>query len=185
MNRGALALVLLAIAGCSSAAFSAGDGGGALEAAAAGDAGDVVDARELDQVVDQVEPLDAAGDVVDAAAEVVLEAAAAADVVDACAPAPHSDGFGQSFADCTPAGDYTEQLAVDACEAFTKGTAGAACTPAACPEGPLVVCTSGLPSSCACWVYGGSNVGHAREGNTPNDCPCGDMVAAGATTGWQ
>ena len=106
---------------------------------------------------------------------------------DACTLSSHSDGVGQTFEDCIALGSYSEALAIDACNAF-RGMGGVGCVSATCSSSAgeaLIVCTEGLMTSCACWVYSGADVGHMRLGDSPTDCPCDDMTTAGAPTAYQ
>lgn len=92
---------------------------------------------------------------------------------EACALVQHTDGLGQMFTDCVPLGTYDQQLAEDACRAFT----GAACNPnvvcpASLPDGGLGGTVAMVGTSAAhvtgSWGYSGPGAGHV---STTAPCP--------------
>jgi hypothetical protein len=93
-------------------------------------------------------------------------------------PISHNDGVGQTFWDCQPTGSYDEQLAEDACAAFTGNSSQ--CTTGDCegqdggPDGDFVVCSSGSPTDCVCWTYQGPNSGyvHNEGASGISNCYC-------------
>jgi len=99
-------------------------------------------------------------------------------------PVMHSNGLDQAnstFYDCAEAGAYTQQLALDACKAFTGDVS--LCLPGKCegvdggPNGDLVVCAYDSKSDCPCWVYSGPDTGHVHDPHaTSPNCFCGVLA---------
>ncbi len=75
----------------------------------------------------------------------------------------HSDGFGQSFYDCNPAGTYTSASALAACVAFAHGDASMCSDNWTCSgDSNNFVCfdpTNNSNDCTTCWGYAGANKG--------------------------
>jgi hypothetical protein len=106
----------------------------------------------------------------------------------ACQP-QHSDGFGDTFYDCTPLGQYTSTLALEACTAYTGNAHECASFPCRNPGmGPIICSSQALSKDCLCWSFGGSNVGLVdNAGGPPGDAGtnCFCPSAAAGDTPWQ
>jgi hypothetical protein len=84
----------------------------------------------------------------------------------------HADGLGDSFYDCQPLGTHTQAQATAACAAFTGNVAE--CSVFTCTDatmGPLI-CSDLSATTCACWSYGGGNVGRVFDAMSPGAASC-------------
>jgi hypothetical protein len=105
---------------------------------------------------------DGAGDDGPRGDDASTDAAGLEDVAEAaaCGMVEHSDGFGDSFCDAVPWGNYNQQLAGDACQAFAMTHIGHACAVA-------FECADGIqaqgPDDCVTWIYGGPLAGFVRK----------------------
>jgi hypothetical protein len=93
---------------------------------------------------------------------------------DGCAPAQHSNGVGQSYADCAPIGTVDARLGAEACDAFSHDAAN--CRDQGCSGSGTAraICYKGA-TDCTCWTYTGPNVGHVRQA-AGGSCTCGDAT---------
>jgi len=83
---------------------------------------------------------------------------------EACALVTHSNGIGQSWADCAPLGTWDEAEAISACEAnATLTKSPPACVPNFCSgPSPVAICDVDVqvPGFCTCWTFAGPAAGH-------------------------
>lgn len=117
----------------------------------------------------------------DAVTDARTDAAPDADGGDEGCSIAHSNGLGQAFFDCVPLGTHNQAQALEACAAFTGNMS--LCVPVGCSPG-MEVCSTGF-TSCACWKYQGSNIGHvsmpggAGEGGSGGGtCICPNAASA-------
>lgn len=160
--------LLLALAGCGApftmapATAESDAGGDTASSEDAGadrvfaDGGPSATADHFGGVHHDAEGLDAQGGTLEASTE---EGGPTEAGGDACAVVHHDDGQGQSWADCSPLGTYTEAEALAACTA-AYGASAFCSAPHICGTG-----TAGDPSfhaicgSVVCWAYDGPYVG--------------------------
>jgi len=92
----------------------------------------------------------------------------------------HSNGLGQTYEDCAPAGTYNQTEAQEACSAFAGNSAS--CTIQSCSSGggggpgraglEQAVCSTGA-KTCSCWTFSGENAGLVQSTNSNKCDPCG------------
>ncbi len=157
------------------------EGGDAVGDAFTGSGADANDAGSGDSDAGPEAPADAgsAGDSsVDALVDAPTDVACATATVtcDGACPTMHSNGLGQSFYDCVPAGTYDVTQALEACAAFTGNMTLCNDNPIVCSGSSSEVCSNTF-SSCACWQYTGLLKGRVVNSGTTT-CGC---VPGGAT----
>jgi len=115
--------------------------------------------------------LDSPGDATDAADVVVFDSPGSD-----CGSTPvqHDDGVGQMFSDNECAID--EQLALDACAAFTGDPSQCHANSMPC-SGDYIVCSFFSPIDCVCWAYMGPDAGrvhdaHQSAADAGGQCTC-------------
>jgi hypothetical protein len=98
---------------------------------------------------------------------------------EACAPVVHSDGFGQSFTDCAAPGDYSQTLAVEACQAYASmgvlPSTAIVCAVTTCEGIPVIEFNN---EACILWSWSGNTAGHAIEGDVGGPCVCPTSTSA-------
>jgi hypothetical protein len=88
--------------------------------------------------------------------------------------APHPDGFGQNYQDCSALGTpgnaatYTETMAEEAATAY--GLSGGTLYTGTCNGGQSAI-ASASSSACVTWCYTGTCAGYAYASNT-STCYC-------------
>jgi hypothetical protein len=96
----------------------------------------------------------------------------------------HSNGLGQTYEDCAPAGTYNQREAQEACSAFAGNSAS--CTIQSCSSGggggpgkasldptlEQAVCSTGA-TTCSCWTFSGENAGLVQSTKSNKCDPCG------------
>lgn len=73
----------------------------------------------------------------------------------------HSNGLGQTYADCTDAGTINQNQALAACAAFSGSPN--VCAVVNCGAGAQAVCSTLDLAACACWAFSGPFAGHAYD----------------------
>ena len=84
----------------------------------------------------------------------------------------HSNGIGQSFYDCVPAGTYDLTQATAAANAWP--VAAVSTFTAACGTG-MIYCKQAA-AQCACWAYSGNRVGLVRLNDVSATCYCPGLI---------
>jgi hypothetical protein len=84
----------------------------------------------------------------------------------------HANGLGNSFYDCQPLGTHTQAQATAACAAFTGSVAQCSVFTCTNPTMGPIICSDLSPTACACWSYGGGNIGHVYNSGLPGGANC-------------
>jgi hypothetical protein len=98
-------------------------------------------------------------------------------------PYQHNTGEGQTFWDCVPDGTYNQQLAMDACTAYTGNASQCNdmytfdCISAMDADLVDEVCNNGSTQDCVCWGYDKTGAGLVAKGTgsfqaNMQNCPC-------------
>ena len=92
---------------------------------------------------------------------------------EACSPLTHSNGYGESFQDCAPLGDWTQTLAAEACQTYANQgnvpSTAVVCALTECGGVPAIEFDN---EACILWSWSGASAGHAIEGTLGGPCVC-------------